>query len=443
MSLLIKNGRIIDPANKVDCISDLLIEKGKVAKIESQIKLQDVTKVIEAKDKIVIPGLIDMHTHLRQPGRDDEETILSGSRAAVKGGFTTILCMANTSPVIDNASVVRWIIKEAESVGLLNIIPVGAVTKGLEGKELAELGELKDAGCLAISDDGRPVKNAQLMRRALEYAKMLGLLLISHCEDVDLSQDGLADESLISTVSGLGGIPQIAETIFVAREIELARFLNAKIHLAHITTQRSVELIQRAKKEGISITAETCPHYFTLTHEAIREFDTNTKVNPPLRSKEDVEAIKKGLSEGIIDCIATDHAPHNQAEKELEFYAAPSGIIGLETALSLAIGELLDNKVMTWPELVRKMSSTPVSCGTGRRIRCTRGATTASPSFARTSTAFPRISIAAFPGTSRRPSPCGLARHWRWNNERSVQGLQKPARLLHHVLRERHGSRGL
>jgi len=357
MSLLIKNGLVVDPLSNRAEVLDILIDKSNIAKIGKGLNSEN--KVIDAKGKIILPGLIDMHAHLRVPGREDEETILTGSQAAVKGGFTTVLCMPNTSPAIDNASVVDLIKKESEKVGLLEIIPIGAITKSQQGKELSELAELKDAGCLAVSEDGMSVEDSHLLRRALEYSKMLGLLVISHCEDKNLSSGGLMHENLISTKLGLKGIPDISETIIVARDIELGRFTKSKIHFAHISAGRSIDLIKRAKDDGVDVTAETCTHYIALTDEAVKSFNTNTKINPPLRTESDRQKIIQAIKLGIIDCISTDHAPHNKAEKELEYNQAPFGTIGLETALSVVITELVENKIIDWLKLARLMSLNP------------------------------------------------------------------------------------
>ena len=357
MSLLIKNGLVVDPLSNRAEVLDILIDKSNIAKIGKGLNSEN--KVIDAKGKIILPGLIDMHAHLRVPGREDEETILTGSQAAVKGGFTTVLCMPNTSPAIDNASVVDLIKKESEKVGLLEIIPIGAITKSQQGKELSELAELKDAGCLAFSEDGMSVEDSHLLRRALEYSKMLGLLVISHCEDKNLSSGWLMHENLISTKLGLKGIPDISETIIVARDIELGRFTKSKIHFAHISAGRSIDLIKRAKDDGVDVTAETCPHYIALTDEAVKSFNTNTKINPPLRTESDRQKIIQAIKLGIIDCISTDHAPHNKAEKELEYNQAPFGTIGLETALSVVITELVENKIIDWLKLARLMSLNP------------------------------------------------------------------------------------
>ncbi len=358
MDIILKGGHVVDPANNVDSGSDVLIKGDKIAQVGKNIKANGA-KTIDCKGKLVFPGLIDMHTHLRQPGREDEETVLTGSRAALKGGFTSLLCMANTSPVIDNKGVVEYIRVEASRAGLINVYPAAAVTKGLEGKELTEIGQIAEAGAKALSDDGKPIMNAEILRRALEYAKMFGLLIISHCEDTNLSRNGVMNEGFISTKLGLKGIPRASETVMVMRDIELAGLTGGKLHIAHISAKESVEAVREAKKRGIGVTCETCPHYFTLTEEAVLGFNTKAKVNPPLKTKEDVASVKKGLSDGTIDAISTDHAPHSVEEKDVEFDFAASGMIGLEFALSLANTELINNKILDWSGLVKKMSVNP------------------------------------------------------------------------------------
>lgn len=337
---------------------DILTDKGTIAKIGKDISA-DGKKVMDAAGKLVFPGLIDMHVHLREPGREDKETIETGSRAAAKGGFTTVLCMPNTTPVIDNAMIVEAILKEARRVALVNVIPVGAITRGQNGEELTDMFELKQAGCLALSDDGKTVGNSRLMRLAMEYSRMTGLFLIEHCQDPELWCRGVMNEGDVSTVLGLKGDPGISETVIVARDIELARYLNTRIHLAHMSLKRSVELIRFAKSQGIQVTAEACPHHFTLTDEAVKTFDTNTKVNPPLRTQEDVDAIKEGLKDGTIDCIVTDHAPHTAEEKEMDYDHAPCGMIGLETAVGLTITELVEKGVLSWTQMAGRMSAVP------------------------------------------------------------------------------------
>ncbi len=358
MSLLIKNAIIVNADKMHKEPQDILIEKGVIAKISPSIKADGI-KVVDAKGKLVMPGLIDLHVHLREPGREDKETIETGSRSAAKGGFTTIMCMPNTTPVIDNCMIVESIIEEAKRVGLVNVFPVGAITRGQKNEELVDIFELKEAGCLALSDDGRAVVNSQLMRLAMAYAKMAGILLIEHCEDPLLAQGGVMNEGDVSTLIGLKGIPDVAETVIVSRDIELARFLDARIHFAHMSSKRSVELIRQAKAQGFKVTGEVTPHHFTLTDEEVKSFDTNTKMNPPLRTKEDIEVMKQALKDGTIDCIATDHAPHTQEDKEVDFDHAPFGIIGMETAVGLTITELVKTKVLSWPQMVERMSKRP------------------------------------------------------------------------------------
>ena len=358
MDILLKGGHVIDPANNIDSEEDVLIKSGKIAQAGKNIKANGA-KTVDCKGKIVLPGLIDMHTHLRQPGREDEETFVTGSKAALKGGFTSILCMANTNPAVDNKGVVEYIYAEAAKAGLINIYPVAAVTKGLEGKELTEIGQIAEAGAKALSDDGKPVMNAEILRRALEYAKMFGLPVISHCEDTNLSGNGVMNEGFISTKLGLKGIPRASEVVMVMRDIELAKLSGAKLHIAHVSAKESVEAVREAKKRGIAVTCETAPHYFTLTEDAVLGYNTKAKVNPPLRTKEDADAIKKGLADGTIDVIATDHAPHSAEEKDVEFDSAAMGMIGLEFALSLAYMELIKTKVLGWGDLIRKMAVNP------------------------------------------------------------------------------------
>ncbi|MBI5150772.1 MAG: dihydroorotase [Candidatus Omnitrophica bacterium] len=364
MSLVIKNAVIVNAEKMHKEPQDILIDKGSIVQIFPSTNGRDrsrpvPTTTIDAKGKLVFPGLIDMHVHLREPGREDKETIETGSRAAVKGGFTAVLCMPNTTPVIDNAMIVEAILKEARRVGLVNVIPVGAITRGQNGEELTDMFELKQAGCRALSDDGKTVGNSRLMRLAMEYARMTGLFLIEHCQDPALWNKGVMNEGDVSTVLGLKGDPGISETIIVGRDIELAHYLNARIHLAHMSLKRSIELIRFARSQGIQVTAEACPHHFTLTDEAVKTFDTNTKVNPPLRTQEDVDAIKEGLKDGTIDCIVTDHAPHTAEEKEMDYDHAPYGMIGLETAVGLTITELVEKKVLSWTQMADRMSAAP------------------------------------------------------------------------------------
>lgn len=358
MSLLIKNAIIVN-ADKVHAKEqDILLENGIITKIAASID-KGSHQVIDAKGKKVLPGLIDIHVHFRQPGREDKETIETGSKAAVRGGFTTVMCMPNTNPVIDNAPIVEYVINEAKRVGLCNVIPIGAITKGQNDQELTDMNELKQAGCLALSDDGKSVLSSRLMFLATQYSKMVDILLIEHCQDFGLTSGGVMNESFVSTELGLKGDPSIAESVIVARDIEIAGYLNARVHLCHMSTKRSIDLIRWAKKQGIQVTAEACPHHFALTDDAVRGFDPSTKMNPPLRGQEDVDAIKEAIKDGTIDCIVTDHAPHTLEDKEVGFDNAPFGIIGLETSLGLTIAELVAPGIISLPQMVDKMSAAP------------------------------------------------------------------------------------
>jgi len=355
---LIKNGRVIDPVNGIDGEVDILISGDKIEKIGEHLN-EKYGKIINAKGKLIAPGFVDMHAHLREPGREDKETIASGTRAAVRGGFTTVACMPNTEPAIDNPKTVKLVKDIIKKDALCNVVIVGAITFSRLGKELTDFAGMKRSGAIAVSDDGSSVEDKSLMRRALKKAKINGMLVIDHCEDLRLSALGVINKGFISTKMGLKGIARAAEYEMVRRDIELAEKCGARIHIAHVSCGESVEVIKKAKKRGVKVTAETAPHYFTLTEECCVTYDTNTKMNPPLRSKEDVEAIKKGLSDGTIDAIATDHAPHTDSEKDVEFDFAPFGIIGLETALGLAVAELIEKKVLSWGKLIEKMSLNP------------------------------------------------------------------------------------
>jgi dihydroorotase len=358
MKILIKNGHIIDPSNNLERTADLLIEDGRIAQIGQDVSVTPDTEIINATGQLVVPGLIDMHTHLREPGYEYKETIRTGTLAAAAGGFTTICCMPNTRPVNDSQAVTEFILRKAASEGIVNVHPIGAITMECNGIEITEMGDLKKAGCIAVSDDGKPVMNSLVMRRALEYAKMFNLPVISHCEDTSLSEDGVMNEGRVSTELGLRGIPNASEDIMVARDIALAELTSGHIHIAHVSTKGAVELIRRAKEKGIHITAETCPHYLILTDEAVTGYNTNAKMKPPLRQGGDVEAVRKGLQDGTIDVIATDHAPHAQEEKEREFDYAPFGIVGLETALSLIL-HLVEEGILTLKDVVLMMSANP------------------------------------------------------------------------------------
>ena len=362
--LAILGGKVIDPESRLDRIADIFVQDGLIKKISPKsVREKSTTKIeakeaINAKGKIVVPGLIDMHVHLREPGREDEETIYTGSCAAVAGGFTSVCCMPNTEPPIDNQEGVKFVNDKAKEAKC-KIFCVGAVTKGQKGEELTEIFDLVQAGVVAISDDGKPVSNSQVMRNALEYCRMFKLPVISHCEDLSLSSGGVMHEGLVSTTLGMNGIPSIAEEIMVARDIKLAEFTHGRVHVAHVSTQGSVNLIREAKRRGIRITCEATPHHFTLTHDAVKTFDTNTKVNPPLRTQKDVEAIKRGLKDGTIDCIATDHAPHSVEEKEVEFDFAPFGMVGLETALGLVVTNLINKRILSWTQAIAKLTVNP------------------------------------------------------------------------------------
>ncbi|SKA02455.1 dihydroorotase [Selenihalanaerobacter shriftii] len=356
--LLIKGGRVISPADGLNDKLDILIVDGKIAEISEEIE-DAQAEMINALDKIVTPGLIDMHVHLREPGFEHKETIESGTKSAAAGGFTSVACMPNTNPVVDNATVVDSIMDRTKANAKVNVFPIGSITKELAGEELAEIGFMAEAGIVAVSDDGKTVKDSSLMRLALEYVKAFDLPVITHCEDETLVKEGVVNEGYYSTITGLPGIPTAAEEIMVARDIRLAEMTNTPLHIAHVSTKGAVEIIRAAKQRGVEVTAEVTPHHFTLTDEEITTFDTNIKVNPPLRSAEDVEAIKEGLVDGTIDVIATDHAPHAWEEKDVEFNYAPFGISGLETALSLVITELVKPGILTIEEAIEKLTINP------------------------------------------------------------------------------------
>jgi dihydroorotase len=356
-TLLIKNGRVIDPAQGLDKVTNIFIADGKIKAIDAKSPKAD--KTIDAKGLIVTPGLIDMHVHLREPGKEDEETIASGVAAAVAGGFTSIACMPNTDPVVDNEASVEFVYLQAKRANLANVFPIGAITKGSKGEQLSEIGQMVRGGAVGFSDDGEPVKSAEVMRRALEYTKMFDKPIISHCEDKDLTKTGVMNEGYLSIVLGLPGMPKIAEEIMVHRDIMLAKLTGGRLHIAHITTARSVELVKQAKKEGIKVTCEVTPHHLTLTEDSARTFDPSFKMNPPLRASEDVKALREGLKDGTIDVIASDHAPHSAEEKDVEFSQAPFGVIGLESFLPIVITELIEKKILTWLELIAKLTINP------------------------------------------------------------------------------------
>jgi dihydroorotase len=359
--LVIKGGRVVDPAQNLDGFCNIYIMGGRVAsikKVEDDIsEVGTGVDVVDATGLLVVPGLIDPHVHLREPGYEYKEDIATGAKAAAAGGFTAVMCMANTKPVNDNESVTRYILKKAEGQPV-KVYPVGAVTQGQKGERLTEMGELKSAGCVAVSDDGVPVSDPGLMRRALEYSSQFQMPVITHAEDARLVGQGSMNEGFVATKLGLKGIPNAAEDVIVARDISLAELTGGRLHVAHVSTRGAVELIRRAKERGVKVTAEATPHHLTLTDEEVVGYRTEAKMNPPLRSKEDVEALRAGLKDGTIDCIATDHAPHASIEKDVEFDKAANGIIGLETAFSVVYG-LVEEGVLTMTELVRAMSSGP------------------------------------------------------------------------------------
>lgn len=358
MKILIKNGHVIDPSQDIDSVMDILIDSHKISQLGKNIKSK-VDQIVDATGMLVMPGLIDMHVHLREPGEEDKETIASGANAALYGGFTTICAMPNTQPPCDNAAQVKFILDKAKQAGFAHVLPIGTITKKREGKELSEMRELKQAGCIALSDDGEAVPQAGLLRRAMEYASMFDLLIIEHCEDKQLSGKGVMHEGYWSTFLGLQPISAESESLIVDRDVQLAELTSARLHIAHVSTAKSIDILRQAKKRGVNVTAEVTPHHFTLTDEDVKAYDTRMKVKPPLRSKADIKAIIKGLKDGTIDAIATDHAPHFQTDKEKEFDYAPFGMIGLETALSLALMRLVEPGYLSWPALVEKMAFNP------------------------------------------------------------------------------------
>jgi dihydroorotase len=357
VAILIRGGQVIDPG-RINEAADVLIENGKVAAVGRNLTAPRGATIVEAKGRLVLPGFVDLHVHFREPGFEYKETIQSGAAAAVAGGFTTVCCMPNTNPVNDNQAITEFIVDRAREAGLANVLPIGAITKGSEGKELAEIGDLRRAGCVAISDDGRPVMNSLVMRRAMEYALAFDVPVIDHCEDLHLSEGGCMNEGLVSTELGLPGIPAAAEDVMVARNVALADLTGARLHLAHISTEGSVRIVREAKSRGIKVTAEACPHHFTITEEVVRGYNTHAKMNPPLRTWKDVQAIKEGLRDGTIDAIATDHAPHATQEKQQGFTDAPFGIVGLETAWPLTL-TLVDEGILSLESAVEKLSSAP------------------------------------------------------------------------------------
>ncbi len=356
--LLLRGGRVIDPSRGTDGLADVLLAGGKVESVGRNIQAPEA-EVLDVAGRVVAPGLIDLHVHLREPGQEELETVATGAMAAAAGGFTAVCAMPNTDPVTDNQAAVGFVVRQAIRAAKARVYPIGAISLGQKGQQLAEFGEMVGAGAVAVSDDGRPVVSSHLMRTALEYARTFGIPVADHCEDPTLSAGGSMHEGLVSTRLGLKGIPAAAEEIMVARDILLAELTGGHVHLCHMSTRGSVELIRRAKARGITVTAEATPHHFALTHERVGDYDTNAKMNPPLREPEDREAIREGLRDGTIDVIATDHAPHHYDAKEREFDEAPNGIVGLETALGLAIRELVEPGLLTLPELLERMSTRP------------------------------------------------------------------------------------
>lgn len=358
MKLLIKSGRVVDPSSRTDKKLDILIDKGKIIEIKPKTSARGA-KIIDASGLVIAPGFIDMHVHLREPGQEDKETITTGSRAAARGGFTSIACMPNTQPVNDNRGVTEYILSEAKKNAAVNIFPIASITKDEKGEELTDMADLKDAGAVAFSDDGMPVQNSQVMRRALEYSKILDTVIIDHCEDKNLSSDGVMHEGYYSYLFGLKGIPASSEETIVSRDIILAKKADAAIHIAHLSVKGSADLVKEAKKKKVKVTAEVTPHHLFLTDSLIESYDTNLKMNPPLRSKEDARALTQAVKDGTIDVFVTDHAPHTIDEKDVEFDRAPFGINGLETAVSLLLDKLVNKKIIPISRFVEMISTTP------------------------------------------------------------------------------------
>ncbi|KYO64463.1 dihydroorotase [Thermovenabulum gondwanense] len=358
MKKLFKNARVIDPFQGIDDIFDLLIEGEKIAAIDVNLTISDAD-VEDLSGKIITPGLIDMHVHFREPGFEKKEDIKTGMLAAAKGGFTAVACMPNTNPPLDNPYLIKYVIDRAKEYDLIRLYPIGCVTKGRLGQELSEIGKMCEQGAVAFSDDGNPISNGALMRRALQYAKGFDKVIIDHCEDLSLSEGGQINEGYMSFKLGLTGIPSSAEEIMVARDVILAKETNSKIHIAHVSTKGSVEIIRRAKESGINVTCEVTPHHLILTEDMVEEYNTFAKVNPPLRTLEDIEALLEGLRDGTIDCIASDHAPHTKEEKEMEFEYAPFGISGIETSLGIIIDRLVSKGIISYAQMVEKMSLNP------------------------------------------------------------------------------------
>ena len=362
MDYLLRGGRVIDSSDRSerDHAADILVRDGRIAEIGSGLAAPAGVRIIDVSDRLVCAGLVDLHVHFREPGQEYKEDIASGSASAAAGGFTTVCCMPNTKPVNDCRSVTELIVRRSREVGVARVRPIGAISKRLEGRELAEIGEMRDAGIVAVSDDGRPVMNAALMRRALEYARTFDLPVVQHAEDLDLAEGGVMNEGLVSTRVGLRGQPSQAESVMVARDIELCEWSGARYHVAHISAARSVSLVRDAKRRGLPVSCEVTPHHFALTDEACAGYDTNAKCMPPLRTSADIEAIKEGMADGTIDCIATDHAPHSDVEKDVEFDCAAPGIIGLETAVPLTLSMVREG-VIDVRRAVRMLTSAPAA----------------------------------------------------------------------------------
>jgi dihydroorotase len=357
--ILIRGGRVIDPSRRADDIADVYVSDGRIASVGRNIAGEDGAEVIEAGGKVVAPGLIDLHVHLREPGFEDLETIATGAMAAAAGGFTAVCAMPNTDPPLDNQGAIGFVVSQAQRAGKARVYPIGTISVGQKGEKLSEFGELMSAGAVAVSDDGKPVMNSHLMRTALEYARTFGIPVADHCEEITLAHAGAMHEGIVATRLGLKGIPAAAEEIHVARDIILSELTGGHIHLCHMSTRGSVDLIRRAKDKGLKVTAEVAPHHFTLTHEACEGYNTNAKMNPPLREEADVEALQGALKDGTIDVIATDHAPHHYDAKEREFDQAPNGIIGLETSFGLAMTQLVRPGLVSLPDLLYRMSTLP------------------------------------------------------------------------------------
>ncbi len=357
--ILLTGGRILDPSRGYDDVADLLISDGRIADIGRDLGRPDAAQVLDARGLVVAPGLVDVHVHLREPGQEERETIATGAASAVAGGFTGICAMPNTDPVIDNQGAVGFVKAKGEAAGLARVHPIGCVSLGQRGERLAEFGEMVAAGAVAMSDDGHPIMSSQLMRSALEYARTFDIPIADHCEDMPLAAGGAMHEGIVATRLGLKGIPAAAEEIHVARDCILAELTGGHVHLCHMSTRGSVELIRRAKDKGLRVTAEAAPHHFALTHERVGAYDTNAKMNPPLREAEDRDAIRAALADGTLDCIATDHAPHHYDAKERAFDEAPNGIIGLETALSIGLQQLVESGLMSLGALIERMAVAP------------------------------------------------------------------------------------